>query len=220
MVSGCARFPDNPIGLGTKQLVFTMTTDGSLEDGSGGTGLPYVYVIALNLSVEENPTTEGPVPIIVPGGNGIVDGDATHFILWNPQASPQYQIYQFRDGTLNEYFQTGIPILYDTVSPGGRTIRFEVDLSQLVPEAQVNDYRSVQVNFLTMNSIQTSGSGRLWDALGDGRIPSEINTPFTARLGNSQIYTNQNQGTIEPQGDTPAPSLDIVDWSIEVRLQQ
>lgn len=215
--AGCAKFPDNPIGDATVRLAFTMTTSAPLETGAGGTGLPYVYVIAIYLSTEENPTTDGPIPVIVPSGNGIVAGDVTHFILWNPLASPQYQIYQFRDQTLNEYFQIGVPLLFDTVAQGDRTLSFEIDLSQLVPANEVANYKSVQVNFLSMNNTNTAGTGRLWDALGDASIPTQINSPFTVRLATTQNYNNNNQGQIEPSGDCPDPALDIVDWSVEVK---
>lgn len=218
---GCAKFPENGSIGNTKRLVFRMQVDGQLRTGQGPgqSGLPYVYIIALNVSTEDTPTTTGPIPIVVPGGNGIVDGTVTHFILWNPLASPQFQIYKFRDATLNEWFQTGIPVNYTPTNEGDREMTFEIDLSQLVALADVPNQRSVQVNFLTMNNTNTSGGGRIWDALGDMRIPSQVNSPLTVRLNSSQIYNNQNQIISEPQGDTIDPDLDIVDWSVEVRIQ-
>ncbi|ARU42340.1 hypothetical protein CCB80_14760 [Armatimonadetes bacterium Uphvl-Ar1] len=218
---GCAKFPANPNIGNTKRLSFKLRVDGQLRTGQGvgQSGLPYVYVIALNLSKDAVPTTTGPIPIVVPGGNGIVDGNATHFILWNPLAQPQFQIFQFRNPTLNEYFQTGIPVTFIPTNEGDREIQFEIDLSQLVPVVEVPDFESVQINFLTMNNINTSGGGRFWDALGDGLQPTQINSPLTVRLNSSQIYNNQNQVFQEPQGDTPDPDLDIVDWSVELRIQ-
>ena len=58
-LGGCAKFPDNPIGAGGKRLVFKLTVQGKLRTGQGAgqTGLPYVYIIALNLSNDDNPTT-------------------------------------------------------------------------------------------------------------------------------------------------------------------
>lgn len=221
ILAGCAKFPGGGTLVDTKRLRFSATVQGSLRTGleQGGSGLPYVYVVALNLSTEDVPTTTGPIPIVVPSGNGIVAGEATHFILWNPLSSPQYQIFRFRDQTLTEYFQTGVPIVSTPTNVGDRTLEFEIDLSQLVPANEVDNYRSVQVNVLTMNNTNTSGGGRLWDALGDGRISTEINAPFTFRLNTAQTYTNANQGNFEPSGDTPDPDLDLVDWTIEVRLQ-
>ncbi len=221
LITGCAKFPDSG-GIGsTKRLVFTSRVKGSLKTGleSGGTGLPYVYLIALNLSKDDVPITQGPIPIVVPGGNGIVAGDATHFILWNPLANPQYQIYKFRNSNLTEYFQTGIPIISTPTSVGDRDLAFEIDLSQLIPAAEVADYKSVQINFLSMNNTNTSGGGRLWDALGNSQLSSQINSPITIRLNNAQTYNNQSTGLLEPENDTPDPDLDFIDFSVEVRIQ-
>ncbi len=197
-----------------------MQVDGAIRTGleQGGNGLPYVYVIAIRVSTDPNPPDTGPIPVVVPSGNGIVAGNCTHFILWNPLASPQFQIYQFEDSSLNEWFQTGVPINYVNITPGDDVLTFEIDLSQLVPAVDVPTIQSIQVNFLTMNNTNTSGGGRLWDALGDGAIPGEINSYFTFQPNSAFTYTNANTGSIEPQGDVVDPDLDIVDWSIEVRL--
>jgi hypothetical protein len=221
LLVGCAKFPENGQVGSTKRLIFKMRVDGQLHSGQGigQSGLPYIYVVALNLSTEDTPTTTGPIPIVIPGGNGIVDGQATHFIVWTPLTQPQFQIQKFQDATLNDYFQTGIPVNFTPTNEGDREIQFEVDLSQLVPAVNVPDYKSIQINFLTMNNINTSGGGRFWDALGDSNQITQINSPITIRLNTSQIYNNQNQILSEPQGDTPDPDLDIVDWSVEVRIQ-
>lgn len=217
---GCARFPDGGGEGLTTRLIFTMEVDGVLRTGSepGSGGAPYVYIIALRLSKEINPTDEGPIPVVVPSGNGFVAGNATHFIIWNPLASPSYQIWRFLDEELNDYVQIGVPINFVPVQTAGNRLEFEVDLSQLVPVSEVPEYRSVQVNFLTMNNTNTSGGGRLWDALGDSADPSQINSFFTVPLTFSQLYDNARAGGIEPQGDVIDPDLDIIDWSIEVRL--
>ena len=219
-VLGCARFPAGGSSNFTKRLVFTLTVDSKLRTGleQGGNGLPYVYIVAIRLSTDPNPPDQGPIPVVVPGGNGFVAGHCTHFVLWNPLASPAYQIYQFSDDTLNDWFLKGYPIQSLPISEGDKTLSFEIDLSQLVPAADVPTIQSVQVNFLTMNNTNTSGGGRLWDALGDGNVPSEINSYFTFQPNSAITYTNASTGNVEPQGDVADPDLDIVDWSIEVRL--
>ena len=205
MCLGCAKFPTVASSDFTKRLVFTMTVDTQLRTGleEGGSGLPYVYIIALRLSTDANPIDDGPLPVVVPGGNGFVAGNATHYILWNPLASPSYQIWQFQDATLEISFQTGVPISSLPISQGDRTLQFEIDLGQLVLPADVDLYKSVQVNFLTMNSTATSGGGRLWDALGDGRIPTEINNYFLLPLNSADTYSNTNTGSNEPLGTSP-----------------
>ena len=98
-------------------------------------------------------------------------------------------------------------------------MQFEIDLSQLVPALDVPNLKSVQVNYLTMNNTNTSGSGRIWDALGDANIPTQVNAPFTFRLNASRVFNNLNQGNIEPVGDSLDPDLDLSDWEVEVRIQ-
>ncbi len=217
---GCAKFPSSGSSNFTKRLVFTMQVDGALRTGleQGGNGLPYVYIIAIRLSTDPNPPDQGPIPIVVPSGNGMMAGNATHFILWNPLASPAYQIYRFEDATLDEWFQTGVPINYTTIDVGDDTLSFEIDLSQLIPVVDIPTIQSIQINFLTMNNTNTSGGGRLWDALGDSNNPGEINSYFTFQPNQAITYTNLSTGNNEPQGDVVDPDLDIIDWSIEVRL--
>lgn len=220
VLCGCAKFPSVGSNDITKRLLFTMRVDGAIRTGfeTGGSGLPYIYIIALRLSTDPSPIDDGPIPVITNGGNGFVAGNATHYILWNPLASPQYQIWRFEDDTLLSSVQTGVPINYQDVQVGDDTIQFEIDMSQLVPVADVDTIESIQVNFLTMNKLANGGSGREWDALGNSANPGDINRYFQFQPRNSITYTNANQGNVEPGGDVPDPDLDIIDWSIEVRL--
>lgn len=223
LLMGCAKFPGGGPTVRTVRLIFTMTVDGKLRTGEeqGEGGLPYVYMVALRPSVDPNPTDQGPIPVIAPPwGNGFVSGVVTHFVWWNPLRSPRYGIYKFRDAALTEYFQTGVPVTYVDVQRGDRTLRFELDLTQIADSAeQARAFQSLQVNFLTMDRIPASGSEKLWDALGDGRLPSQVNSPITIPLTTSQVYDNQRALSLEPKGDVPDPDLDIVDWSVEVRIQ-
>lgn len=197
-----------------------MRVDTRLRTGleEGGNGLPYVYIVALRLSTDPSPTDTGPIPVVVPGGNGFVAGNATHYVLWNPLASPSFQIWKFNDATLDSATFTGVPINYTPIRVGDSTLQFEIDMSQLVPVADVPTIQSIQANFLSMNNTNTSGGGRLWDALGDGGDLSQINSYFTFQPVSAVTYTDLSTGSIEPQGDVADPELDIVDWSIEVRL--
>lgn len=220
---GCARFPDVPPGPGGTLLVIKMTVDGKIRTGqeAGSNGIPYVYMVAFRLSNESNPTSIGPIPVIAPPwGNGFVAGNATNFVWWNPQLQPSYAIFKFADTLLNEYFQTGTAVRFTEVTPGSNSIQFEVNLSQLEPDAaKLELVKSVQINFLTMDRIPVTGTAKFWDALGDGRRPTEVNSPILIPLNQPALYNNQLSGGIEPRGDQPEPDLDIVDWSVEVRRQ-
>lgn len=222
LAAGCARFPSTPPGEGSKLVVITMTVAGKLrtgqEEGSGG--LPYVYMVALRPSFEANPIEQGPIPVIgPPWGNGFVAGTVTHFVWWNPQTLPRYQLYRFRDNLLNEYFVIGTPINFAEVPPEGRTLSFTLDLRQLVSDPNdVTRLQSLQLNFLTMDRIAQSGNSKAWDALGNSRDPLEINSPVTIPLRSPGVFDNRRAGFLEPEGDTADPDLDIIDWSVEVRI--
>ncbi|MCH7905595.1 MAG: hypothetical protein IH944_13650 [Armatimonadetes bacterium] len=217
LLTSCAKLPGGGGSSDfTKRLVFTMTVDEKIRTNLEG--FPYIYIFALRLSTDSNPIDDGPLPVVIPGGNGFVAGNCTHYILWNPLVFPEYQIFKFLDPELNQSVQTGIPINYVQIKEGDNTLQFEIDMSQLVPAGDVDTIKSIQVNFLTMNNTNTGGGDRFWDALGDGRIQGEINSYFTFQLDFADLYTNQNTGDIEPPGDVVDPDLDIIDWSIEVRL--
>ncbi|MFY7809127.1 MAG: hypothetical protein ACOVSV_09145, partial [Fimbriimonadaceae bacterium] len=67
------------------------------------------------------------------------------------------------------------------------------------------------------NNTNPSGTGRLWDALGDGRIPSQTNRFLTLRLDVDRVYSNISEGNLEPVGDQADPSLDIADFTVAIR---
>lgn len=216
--AACARYPAaaGP-NVGTRMIV-SLTVDSSLRTGleQGGTGLPYVYIVAFRLSEEVSPTSQGPIPVVTPSGNGFVAGNATHFVLWNPLASPAYQLYKFRDASLNEWTLVGTPSNSIPAGVGSRELQFEVDMGQLVPPIDLNRYKSVQINILSMNNTNTAGGGRLWDALGNGNNVTQINKYLTARTTTNRTYNNATELNVEPKDDCPDPSLDLVDWSVEI----
>lgn len=221
-MAGCAKFPSVPEATSTR-LVISMTLSGPVRTGldPGDNGVPYVYMVAFRPSEDANPVEQGPIPVVAPPwGNGFVAGGCTHFVWWDPTQANEYTLYQFRDQNLQQWFALGVPVNIVQVRPGMRTITFEVDLRQLAPSLDdANKFQSIQVNFLTMDRVPISGSSKFWDALGDGRLPNEVNTYLTIPLSVSATYTNQRAGDIEPDGDTPDPALDLVDWSIDVRRQ-
>ena len=212
LLAGCAKVPDGAVVATTKRLIFTLRVQGEIRSDYG-------YFVALRPSLDLNPTTQGPIPVIAPPwGNGFVAGGVTHFVRWDPAQSPRYLIYQFRDTNLLDFFQIGVPINYVEVTPGAKEIKFEIDLSQLVTNPL--DQQSIQVNFLTMNRVPSGNSGsKDWDSLGDSRLPQEINDYITIPLRTSGVYDNARFSDLEPSNDAPDPDLEITDFRVEVRLQ-
>lgn len=222
LVTGCAKFPDSPNGNVGARLTFTLVVDGKIRSGAeaGSSGLPYVYMVALRFSNDANPTTQGPIPVIAPPwGNGFVAGNATHYVWWNPLTSPRYGVFQFVDPLLNNSLLLGAPADFEEVATGAKRIKFTLQLNQLYPDQAAREaLRSMQVNFLTMDRIPNGGTDKFWDALGDGRLPNEINDFILISLRQNGTYNNSRSGLIEPSGDVPDPDLDLVDWQIEVQL--
>jgi len=214
LLGACARFPSTGGGSGTARLIFEMELDGAINPN-------FVYIVAMNPSTEDNPTTQGPIPVIAPPwGNGFVEGGVTHFVRWDTTQSPHYLVFQFRDAQHIEFFERGVPVNYLEVEPGGKILRFEIELIQIAADlAEAQSFRTLQVNFLTMDNVPQGNSGdKSWDALGDGRLPGTINEFVNIPLRTSGVYDNRRFQDLEPVGDNPDPALDIKDWSVEVRL--
>lgn len=215
MASSCAKFPSSGSGDDSTRLIFEFEMDGPINPN-------FVYIVAMNPSTEDNPPTQGPIPVIAPPwGNGFVEGNATHFVRWDTSQAPHYLIFRFTDASLINFIERGVPVNFLEVEPNGKRIRFEIDLTQIAADkTEAATFRTLQVNFLTMDRVpQGSQTDKNWDALGDGRLPSEINEFVNIPLRTSGVYDNRRFSDLEPRLDCVDPALDIVDWSVEVRLR-
>ncbi|MEQ1823915.1 MAG: hypothetical protein ABL949_15515 [Fimbriimonadaceae bacterium] len=210
---GCAKIPGTGAGAGGTRLIFKMTVGREINPN-------YIYMVALRPSNDPNPPELGPIPVIAPPwGNGFVAGECTHFVEWANSLPRKYELFSFRDTTLVEYRSIGNPVVFRDVATGDKVIQFELELTQLVSlPADADLLESLQFNFFTMDRIPIGLSGsKNWDALGDGRLASEINFPITIPLRTSGTYDNARFSNREPNGDVADPDLDIVDWSVEVQ---
>jgi hypothetical protein len=218
---GCAKFPENGTGTSTRIFV-TVTVNGQLQPN-------LVYIVAMNFTSENPPTTTGPIPVVAPPwGNGFVAGNATHFVRWDPNAFAPvgYQISKFQDVALNNWIPIGFPVITEPVPTNGKTLRFAVDLSQLgYTSIEQANLKFCQLNVLTMDRTPTGTDpgNKVWDGFGDsttiGGISEWINVPLTF----SQTYNNvqgvNNRG-LEGANDLVGPynpDLDIVSWQVEVQ---
>lgn len=216
---GCAKLPDLGFGTTGTRLVFTMTMADAIKGN-------YIYIVAIRPSTDTNPPEQGPIPVIAPPwGNGFVAGTVTHFVQWSPSFPDRYELFEFVDTTLINYRVIGVPVTATDVTPGiSKTIQFELNLDQLddIP-ANAANFETLQINFLTMDRIPQGSSGsKNWEALGDGRLPSQVNSPITIPVRISGTYNNQTAQffNLEPVGDAADPALDIADWQVEVRRSQ
>jgi hypothetical protein len=214
-LSGCAMVPDTGTKTSTKRIVVNMAMESAINPN-------FVYIFAFQPSTEVSPTTDGPIPVVAsPWGNGFVAGNCKYFIRWDPLTSPKYILYRFTDSNMTAWYQVGVPVNYVDVGQDGKTFTFELNLTQLADTAaDAANLKSMQINLLTMNRVPQSGTGsKAWDALGDGRLASSINDYITIDLRTTGLYNNTRFGNMEPTGDAPDPSLDISDFSVEVRAQ-
>ena len=212
-MAGCAKLPDSNSNVRTTRLLFTIQLAREVNPN-------YVYVVGLRPSIDGNPPEQGPIPVIAPPwGNGFVAGTVTHFVRWSRDQSPRFQVYVFEGANLLNFRATGVPVNSTEVVAGSRTLQFEIDLlqvSETVDEARI--WQTMQVNLLTMDRVPQGTSGsKTWDALGDSRLPTQVNSPITIPLRTSGIYDNSRFANLEVEGDCPDPDLDIVDFRIEVR---
>jgi hypothetical protein len=216
-VVGCARFPTGGGGTFTKRLHFRVRLAGPVNPN-------YVFIAAINDADDLTGANGGPIPVVQrPWGNGFVAGKCTHFIRYDGTLpNGGYGVFKFTDLiNLLTWFQTGIPVNFITPNPGSDIIEFEIDLTQIRPlPSDALLIQALQINLLTMDRVPTNPDDpnpRYWDAFGDG-TPGSINDFITIDVTTAHIYRNSDLN-IEPGGDVADPSLDIVDWSIEIRTQ-
>ncbi|MFN3690601.1 MAG: hypothetical protein ACK4UU_06730 [Fimbriimonadales bacterium] len=211
--SACARFPDTPTAGGVRRIVVEVQVAGRIRPD-------YHYFVLFNLS--NDPTGQaGPVPVVAPPwGNGFAAGAFTHFMRFdNLQPAGGYALYRVQPNTNLSVFQyLGAPRLSEPVGAESNRLRFEIDLTQLIP----NPVDAQQMQFIQLNIIATDRvpidpndtAPKVVDALGD---PAQgVSQYLNLRIDQNRIVRNADT-SLEPRGDVADPDLDIVDWRVEVR---
>ena len=239
---GCAKFP-NDGGLGNfTKITFRIKVAGNINTTQDDTPFTnYVYLVAIRtLTSEEVPNTGAPVPVIGSNTpNGFVAGSPTHFVQFasdNPQRAYPFTLYKFNPGptagepdnpvNLASWFDTtstrGAITNFQRLDSDPRTLQFELYVNQLVDaDSAASTIKKLQINLLTMNRLATGGSGgRLWDALGNATIPSEVSTTITVDLRSSTTVDNRFETEPSTTSDVSGgndPDLDIRDFSVTVQ---
>lgn len=239
-LAGCAKFPDNRAQNNFTRLVFRFTMAAPINPN-------YFYVIAIRPIKTTSTQTDnnGPIPVVLTGSkNGFVEGWPTRFVRYDESVAELYSVYQFppRVPTQEDdnprnlaaqvpvgpvYANTGVdPRPADVGSAYGRTLGFDIDTRYLADtDEEARTIVAIQFNILTMNKTALNSVGdRIMDALGDTRSPGTVsfNSYQQRSILTSAHYFDQGSTDDEQANDTyngTLPSIDIVDWDLEVRPQ-
>jgi hypothetical protein len=127
---------------------------------------------------------------------------------------PQFYL-QYHQGAFLQYKDLRFigPPYYGALSQDERTIGVIMDLDQISATAQ-----HIEVNIITADRLLPPDS-QFIELNYDGLGPSG-NSYVIIPVDVSGVYDNAGATTPEGEGDSPMAALDIVDWSIEVRLTQ
>jgi len=232
IIQGCARVPPGATFIGP-QLIVSMTV------ASPGTiNASYYYYVLFNAT--NNPVaSQGPTPVTSsPWGNGFAAGQFTGYVLADgSQSFGGYGVYSYSlvPNTNPPKYQSiylGSPINTTPITPSSTFIQFTIPLSQLATSSlPASSITAVQINFINTDRVPLDPNDpnpKEYDALGDARIPSQVNDPITIPVQQAGTYTNASALDKEPEGDVQQcasdgacttvsnPSLDIVDWSVQV----
>jgi len=151
------------------------------------------------------------------------------------------------DPNRSTFVNEGSPITTTRPDPNdprtGKQLQFQLDLSQLVTDgagkpldpsqavAIANNIRFLQVNIISTDVIPADLAtpvNKQVDSLGDTRTSTGQSTFIVIDLSQNRIYRNSDfvgQFSFEPSDNdifgsaNPDPSLDLVDWSVEIRQQ-
>ncbi|MCC6444435.1 MAG: hypothetical protein IT210_13400 [Armatimonadetes bacterium] len=207
-LAGCARYPDNPAQTATKRLVVTLAVAGRINTD-------YYYFMAIDNSSD---LSVGPLPVVFPPwGNGWGTGSISHFLRYDKYQPNGYGVYRMIPNTqLLAADYLGRPL--DYTAPQTNTLQFTLSIDSLATAAiPIENLAGIKVNFITTNEVPVDptypGLGRFYDALG-----GTGNSYIAIDLGQNRIYTNQQATQPELPGDCPDADLDIVGWTIEVRV--
>lgn len=236
----CAKAP-GATGSGVR-LVVTMQYNHPVNDR-----YHYFFVIR---NQGDDIGRNGPVPIFFEpyGINGFAAPKSqgsgldafTDFVEYSLDQAPVfpsgYTLYHVTGGTQANVEQTatftynGTPVASQAPN-GGRTLQFELDLSQIAPGPNDvapnpdNRPRYLQINFISTSTLPQNSAvpDRFFttDAIGDqagGSSSGSFITIDTTQIG--KVYaSNLSPGPDEPQDDEGPinePAIDLVFWSVQI----
>jgi len=203
LASGCARMPSTVTGTGapTRQLIVHFTLAAPVDPAL------YYFIAIVN---DGNPN-HGPVPIVA-NPSAPIPATGVPLLISDSTAPPQFYL-QYHQGAFFQYLDMRFigPPYYGAVSQDGRTIGAIMDLDQISTTVQ-----QIELNIITADRLLPPES-QFIELNYDGLGPSG-NSYVIIPINVSGVYDNAGAIVPEAGGDTSIPALDIIDWSVEVRL--
>lgn len=221
LLAGCARFPatPDPTTFPPRTLYCEMTIN-----PQGEIDLNKFYFLAIGIDQRD---ITGPVPVVTgierTSGWGTISG-----LSGDEVALPPFYV-QFQGGAFAQFrgstyrgnpFRSG-------VSEDNRTIWVEIDLSELDPLLGTVSSPIIQVNWITMQTLdippQSLGVIKDYDGFGPSGnnylhpVPITVTGTFSS---NSFPGSPNYEPTYGPDETTTAdPDIDIASWRVEVRIR-
>lgn len=245
-LTGCARLPPNQNALSGRRLIVTMRFRSPVNannhyffliNNANDQNAPGPVPVLVPPYGNGFATGTG-------GTNGFTD-----FVRYDVLQPQGYGLYHaVGDSNASNFVYTGRPVSFTLPDPTdprtANQLQFQIDLSQLITDAngqpladqaaaatQARALRYLQVNIVTTDVIPrdvVTPITKQVDSLGDTRTLAGASTYLVIDLAQNRIYQNNDfvgQTIYEPSdpdiygANNPDPTLDLVDWSIEVRQQ-
>jgi hypothetical protein len=248
LLGGCAVQPPGTTTLSGKRLIVTLIYSGFINpnehyffivNNAGDQNAPGPVAVVLP------PYGNG----FATGSGAQAGGftDFVRFDNFQPGNNGYTLYHVVGDPNRSTFVNEGSPITTIRPDPNdprtGKQLQFQIDLSQLVTDANGKPLPADQavagaksIRFLQMNIVSTdliptdltTPVNKQVDSLGDTRTSTGQSSFIVLDVSQNRIYRNSDfigQGAFEPSDNdvfgssNSDPSLDLVDWSVEIRQQ-
>jgi hypothetical protein len=248
LAGGCAQLPPGSTTLSGKRLIVTLQYSGFINpndhyffilNNAGDQNAPGPVPVVLP------PYGNG----FATGSGANAGGftDFVRFDSFQPGNNGYTLYHVVGDPNRSQFVNEGSPVTTVRPDPNdprtGKQLQFQLDLSQLATDsngkplpvdqavAVAKSIRFLQMNIISTDIVPTDLAtpiSKQVDSLGDTRTSSGQSSFVVLDVSQNRVYRNSDfvgQLAFEPSDNdifgssSPDPSLDLVDWSVEIRQQ-